>query len=467
MTAAKAFVVRVAWISVLLATPAIRAQEERFWSFLEPGRVVTRCAESSAAHQLATIRLQQFDRRIRQLKETDQPAKAFEELLGLLRTECFLPASETERIPAPDTALSLKRWWSDGGRDWLASFLELPRLGPVEALTPHVVVPPDARDTLNLEAHRDHPLRGLLCELSDTACGAETRGWRSRADAYFAAHRALGRETPATADERPASGVAVTSQECAEEASKAHVERRYQQWRACVENRRPTRVALSLGEFKAPSAGWIVITGRRGHYQFCDTTRAYDLTAGTAFVHDSCSALVLEPDGQVDFEATDNARIERIAVGTISPANLQEAVWMLLFRGEAREVQVDAEYYPLPDKLIPQLTTPVQDDRAVRGGMWFNTGQTTLTWRWIPPVGPALAGELMWPDSYDAAESHAAALLDIAEQGFREGCAPAPARSSFASKDDRRLNDVSASAIRELDEHLRKALEKWRVLRCR
>jgi hypothetical protein len=61
-----------------------------------------------------------------------------------------------------------------GGRSWLESFLELPRLGLLSTLTPHVVVPPDVRATLNVEDHRDHPLRSLLCPLADAACGAET-----------------------------------------------------------------------------------------------------------------------------------------------------------------------------------------------------------------------------------------------------------------------------------------------------
>jgi hypothetical protein len=37
---------------------------------------------------------------------------------------------------------------------------------------------------------------------------------------------------------------------------------------------------------------------------------------------------------------------------------------------------------------------------------------------------PRAEGEVAWPMSYDRAEAHAVALLDIAERGFVEGCPP-------------------------------------------
>ena len=52
-------------------------------------------------------------------------------------------------------------------------------------------------------------------------------------------------------DERPASGVKLTSSECAEKASSGEPAERYRTWLACIESQRPRRVALPLGEFKA------------------------------------------------------------------------------------------------------------------------------------------------------------------------------------------------------------------------
>lgn len=178
-----------------------------------------------------------------------------------------------------------------------------------------------------------HPLQSLLCRTTDTACGAVTRGWKLRADAHFELHRALRRnEGSLMFDERPASGVKLTSSECAEKASSGEPAERYRTWLACIESQRPRRVALPLGEFKAPTARWIVISGRRGHYEFCDTTTAYNLATGAAFISDSRSALALRRNGDVDFNATNRARMERVKTGTVSVQNLREAVWMMLRR---------------------------------------------------------------------------------------------------------------------------------------
>jgi hypothetical protein len=452
---------------------AVAAQEQRFWAFLEPTTVVTRCAESSAAAAQARTRLAGLNDRIENLKDVDPPAKAVEELHALLRTECFLPAAETERIPHPDSSLSLKRWWIDaGGLEWLDSFLELPRLGEVKNLKPHIVVPPDGRTTLNLEAHRNHALQNFLCPLTETTCGAATRGWRVRAEAYFDAHRSLGRNDGSISpDERPASGTAVISRECAEKLSSSVASEKYEIWRACIEERRPKRTALPLGEFRAPSDGWLVISGRRGHYSFCDTTRAYDLRSGTAFISDSCSDLVLRRNGSVDRDATNRDRVSRIAVGTVPVQNLHEALWMMLLRGESEEVQLSAAYFPLPDGLVPRLTIKRRPGNPddVPSFTWMSTAQSSLTWQWTPASDSAFVGELTWPNSGDAAEDHAASLLNIAEEGFTEGCvlvSPLLA-DALHSSGTRRLNDVSTDAIKELAADFSQALEKWKELpRC-
>ena len=91
-------------------------------------------------------------------------------------------------MPAPDTALSLKQWWEDGGFDWLASYLKLPELGLSTDLKKHVVVPPDTRRTLRVGAGPAH-LAPLLCALDDPKCAADTQGWRARAESFLSLHR--------------------------------------------------------------------------------------------------------------------------------------------------------------------------------------------------------------------------------------------------------------------------------------
>jgi hypothetical protein len=151
-------------ISCLLigSGPALGAQDASFWAFLPEGRVVTRCADGSAPQKEASDKLQQLDERIQELADSAPVANAVGELHELLKTECFLAAAETNRIPNPDTTRSLKEWWLDGyGRDWLESLLVVSKQGSIDHLAPYIGVPPDARKTLNLEAHRTHPLSTL------------------------------------------------------------------------------------------------------------------------------------------------------------------------------------------------------------------------------------------------------------------------------------------------------------------
>lgn len=46
-------------------------------------------------------------------------------------------------------------------------------------------------------------------------------------------------------------------------------------------------------ELRAPSHGWFILRGRRGHYRFSDEVRAYDLATGAAYVARSEAALAL------------------------------------------------------------------------------------------------------------------------------------------------------------------------------
>lgn len=452
--------------AVVIAGAPIGAQDGGFWSFLSRGTVVARCSASSALRRLASERLQRLNKQVDSLKRTDSPAKAVTELHALLKTECFLPAAETDRIPRPDTALSLKEWWSEGGLDWLESYLEVPVLGEKANPKPHIVVPPDVRRTLNLESHAEHALRRFLCSLNDPTCGANTRGWRQRAEHFFEAHQAMAEKSDRLWDqERPALGVSVISRTCAQTALKQPVRNQYLAWRDCIEQHRPTQVALPLGDFRAPEDGWLVVSGRRGHYAFCDSTRAYHLETGAAFVSESCSSLVLNTDGTVDRVATNKARTVRTAVGRMQVQNLQEALWMMLFRAEAESLQVQAAYFPLPGGLARRFAVPPSRADTTLDSLttMSSTAHTTLAWQWIPADGPAVAGELTWPSSFDAAEAHAVSLLTIAEKGFVDGCALRwpPAASARRSSAIVRLNDASDEALTELVTQYSQAVKQW------
>jgi hypothetical protein len=407
---------------------------ESFWESLNE-RALRRCEPSTSAWTEAQAALGALDRQVQALKDPDPIEPALERLVALLKTECFLMASEAARFPAPDTALSLKQWWDHGGRAWLESYLEIPEFGLIDAPKRHVVVPPDARQTLRAGGGAE-ALEPLLCRLGDAGCGADTRGWRARIEAFLDDHRV--REWSDDARGPFLERNDVVAKECDDKATADKSPGRYRRWRGCIDGRREKRYVLPLGETKAPDTGWLLVWGRRGHYSFCDAISAFDLATGASHVSESCSGLALVEGGHVDLAAT--ARQARLTSrhGKIRVENLREAAWALLMMTRAEEVQTDAEYYPLP----PDLVSAFEDADGLGGvytsggGWWGTTAQTRLDWQWIRGNRMQAAGELTWPNSANGVEEHAARLLDIAERSFVEGC-PDVAPPSVESLRDR------------------------------
>ena len=433
----------------------VEAQDSSFWSFLKEGQTIRRCAPISAAYVEAKASLARLSDRLVRLANIDPLDPALKELHRLLRTECFWMASEAGRLPTPDSTRSLKEWWSSGGEDWLTSYLELPRMGEISALRPHVVIPPDTRRTLDLETAPGHRLQSLLCSQRDVACGARTRGWVLRTDIQFSSFRApnwnndpdLRQLTPEEA-----------SRQCAATAGRS-----YQAWRACVESKRRTRPAFPLGAFRAPESGWLVIAGRRGHYDFCDTARAYDLETGTAFMSDSCSGLALQPGGGVNVSETNKQRKETVRSGTVLVDNLREALWMMLFEREAAEVQLTSEAVPLPAGMTPEITIHDRTGDTIGFGSSWNSGQTLLVWRWMQADQTRFDGELTWPGSDKAAEDHAAMLLNVAEESFVEGCPrrSLPVSTSISARQPVNRVDAPGDSV---DKWLDRAVPQWNAI---
>ena len=141
---------------------------------------------------------------------------------------------------------------------------------------------------------------------------------------------------------------------------------------------------------------------------------------------------------------------------------------MILFRSEAESLQVQAAYFPLPAGLVPRLSVRrPTTDMTFSSGPLVSTGQTALAWQWIPADGPPIAGQLTWPDSYDASEAHAVSLLKIAEHGFVEGCAARrpPAVSLMRPSPPIRLNEASDETVTELVTDYSRAVGRWADLR--
>jgi hypothetical protein len=440
----------------LLALPA--SGDEAFWSFLKPGTVLQRCADGSKEQAAAEAAWQRIDETIASLPAPGDAAPVIASIHDLLRTPCFHLAVEQGPLDLPSHPTALRRWWEDGGREWLASYFHFARYGREDDLRSTAILPPSPRAVLFRETVADPVLDPILCSVSDPACGTETAGWVERAEGVLGG----GRERRRTwyDDERPPDPWV----SCEKDAVGP---RAYQRWRACVGRIDERVVALPLGRTVSPRDGWLVVTGRRGHYEFCDDVSAYDLATGAAYRAESCSFLDLREDGSVDHAKTDGARSMRVRAGHVSVDNLREALWMVLLKGHTERVHVRMRDYPVPRGVDIRYAFGALPEAPASGlSATFNTGQTELRWSWIRPGrGAPAEGRLVWWGE-DPADGYAGALLRVAEGGFVQGCAPAPLPALVFPDARVHAGDASPEALKDTFASLRTALVAHRAVPC-
>lgn len=384
------------------------------------------CKPDTADWNAAREALTAFDARLEAFPDDGKVEEVRTELQALLGQRCFSLARE-EESRAPLTwdeddvvpTLALKTWWRDGGKAYFASQLDLGRAGEQA-----IMIPPDLREVLATEVTPKHRLASLLCPVKAGDCGAETDAWRARAEKAFR----LENRRPGTFNENPPK-----PPDCMAEARKRPSLRRYKAWRGCLTSYPKAwqgQSVLPLGRIRAPVDGWLVVRGRRGHYEFCDQLDAYHLATGTAYRSSSCSSLVLRSDGRVDGAATNTARQSGVRVGRVSPERLRELTWMLLLEPEVKDdVQVEAVRIPVPKGLRVEWPAKDEDiEGGILGGVFGgSTAQTTLSWKWFPPGGAEpLSGRFTYPDSWAPGEDHANVLMNEAEATFQEGCPALP-----------------------------------------
>jgi hypothetical protein len=412
-------------------------------------------SEATRSHEA----LEALDERIRTLKSKEDLRQAVADLHSLLSSRCFRLAAEQGDPPEFEHRLSMETWWETGGKAWLASYIDRPRLGRVDDLREHVVFPPEPRKVLTIDTEPAHVLAPLLCSLTNKNCGRETEGWAERARDAFSA--AVMQDRVQNEDAFPVNSQALAAR-CEAEAREHGTAPEYAKWMECLAEHRVPDWALPLGHFLAPDRGWLVIRGRRGHYEFCDELGVYDVETGAAYVARSCSGLHVLPGGSVNFEATNATRKTVAEAGRVDVANLREAVWMILLAPWAEQVFLSADYFPLPKDMVP---TPPDSDAGGRASGWsWNSGQTQLSWSWLMADGQVLAsGTLTWPSSYSAPEAHAANLLRIAELGLRSECPTArlPALPTGAPRSGVSAIDALPQEVAALQDELATKLREY------
>ncbi|NLF04380.1 MAG: hypothetical protein GX593_05185, partial [Actinomycetales bacterium] len=310
-----------------------------------------------------------------------------------------------------------------------------------------VTFPPSVRPTLSLEHSPKHPLARLLCRTTDRDCGIETAGWRARAEEAFRARAKLdarwrgegytadlyARSTPPTENDASDAHFQTLDVPLWRCAHPAKGKRDFATWTRCVRALRTPVALFPVGAVRAPTSGWLVIRGRRGHYQFCDQLTAYDLATGSYYASKSCSGLALQTNGAVNAQRTDAARRSTIETGRVSIDNLREAAWMMFLADELEDGgHAAADTFPLPPGLEPEVEVGVL--HGIGGASaWGSSAQTRLAWTWVDGSEVVAEGTLTWPYSYLAGEDHAVSLLRVVEAGLVPGCPPAPLPTPLSS----------------------------------
>ena len=386
------------------------------------------CKPGTPDHDAARNALEKLDARVRALDGSADPRPLWKEIEDLPRNPCFTGyMHERTWIRDPDSALALKHWWEYGGHSWLRWYLDGGE---------RVVIPPSMQTSLSTDTKGKDGLAPILCPADETKpCGEETRGWRHRARDAFRLHAF---ENGKAKKGEHAGGHANQLPECEKAGVGETPEARWRAWRACAEGSRDETAALPVGRTRAPSDGWLVVRGRRGHYSFCDEVRVYDLVTGAAWISQSCSGLVLRNDGSVDGKSTDDARKPKVRAGRVSIDLLREAAWMALLSSEMQDEVVEyAQWFDIPAGVTPAWPDPGEGGLMSGGlgmGGWWTSAQTRLGVTWKRKGAPPVERELTWPDSSDAGEHHAVSLLAIAEASFVEGCPPAALPATVAAK---------------------------------
>ena len=196
----------------------------------------------------------------------------------------------------------------------------------------------------------------------------------------------------------------------------------FEAWVACVATRTPRTAHYAVGlPLRAPDRGWLIVRGRRGHYQFSDEVRAYDLATGAAYVTRR-EGVLFSKDGKITPDSF---------AGRAEPEAIRELAFLLLTRPALTELRRSSFLAELPGNLPlrtagepPPFTTNVPAHKV------RNSSQTTLDFAYFD-------GELRQYGSFlfpygDPFDNRAVALLAEVEKSQAATCAPARLPPTFA-----------------------------------
>ncbi len=334
-------------------------------------------------------------------------AEAHRRYEALASTRCGHALGAIDIHALFDSWRALRSWLDRGGN------------GAIEFLLTHApdraALLPDVQPIVRAETlPPTDALRPLLCRDDDAACLAEGAVLGARARDWLAMHDELAQLHRMEGDAAQAQGADLTTR-CTSAAMAEPAASRYARFVSCIRIAHSFATLLPDAPMRAPTTGWLVMRGRRGHYGYCDEVRAYDLATGAAYVASTCDGLLgLGPaSGPVDHDEA----------GRVPIAPLRELAAFLVLSPHATTRQIDRY---LPITLPAGIQQPVVDGGGGFGGGsgWGSSAQTTLAWAWTRGQDVLAEGTLTWPDSDDAREAYADHMVQLVEAGWVAGCAP-------------------------------------------
>lgn len=420
----------------------------------EPSReereLIHPCRIDSPEHTAASAEVARIDAAIGALAVDGDPAPILEALSELGKSSCFdiggrLRFDEGEDA-LPDSALSLRDFWG-AGKEFIEGYLNLAR--PPGADATRLWTRPRSRRTWSRESAPVDARRPLLCSVLDTACIESTSAFKLRAEGWLA----LDAERSRLAR----GGEAIRTSSCRDGLEDLVPDARLGIWLDCLESEREEGLALPLVGAGRPKQGWLLLSGRRGHYEFCDEVRAYDLASGAAYGVGSCSRLSLMSGGSVDQRATDSGRSIQTRFGVIPPLALQEALWFLLVAPELRPY-ANSFGMAVPEGLRPVRYVSADGAGISMEAVCTSSADTGISWKYVLHGAVAASGELTWPGcDWNPRNKYAVQLVRVAEAMFEPGCPGVPAPEVLTQIELELAPDgpdVDAASVRKASEQV-------------
>jgi len=402
-------------------------------------------------------RLRELELVTERLKPDTADAKAvLAELRAAVARPCLRHLEPAVLLPTGSTLASLRRGWDHGLRWALETAVEGMT---VEAGKTLLELPPEVVPPLDAKAGRE--VAPLRCAPNDASC-ARSLSYIERAEAAFddeARLGALARYPQAPTRTHAPPVVELPASVCWTDDTRPAT---FDEWVGCVAAHAPRTRRYAETRLVAPDRGWLVLRGRRGHYQFAEELRAYDLATGAAYVAREVGAIVVRPD-----PATRQG--PDAYVGRVAPDQLRELAFVLLTRQAIVAVREEVVTAVVPDELPRTLSDDSSAGMFFGGEYWASSGQTRIAFA-FDDGALRRTGEFTWPSAQDPIDTYVDRLVRVMEAGLVRGCAPAklPPVATLAG-DAGRVSSVDADPSQRASAHreLERRLDGLRPQACR